>query len=66
MVPSVIVAPVSHHSVKPLELHETLERYYPDFADSRIELFAREPREGWDAWGDQADGASVEELLEAA
>lgn len=67
MISSVIVAPATEHSVKPKELHEALEQYYPDFADSRIELFAREPRAGWDAWGNQADGTKVDdELLKAA
>ena len=40
------------HSVKPAEVHERIERMYPDVP--RIELFSRQARDGWAAWGNQA------------
>lgn len=39
------------HSVKPVEFYEIIEAMYPEY--SRIELFARNEREGWSAWGNQ-------------
>ena len=48
----VILAPVREHSRKPDEFYRRVERYCDGpFAD----LFARERRPGWDAWGDQID-----------
>jgi N6-adenosine-specific RNA methylase IME4 len=55
MISSVIEAPVTKHSAKPPVLHEVLEQLYPEFANERLELFARQPREGWDTWGNQAE-----------
>ncbi|MCP3848951.1 MAG: hypothetical protein GY694_01745, partial [Gammaproteobacteria bacterium] len=52
---SVISIPRGEHSAKPEIFHEIIENMYPDF--SRIELFCREPRNGWDAWGNQSDCA---------
>ena len=37
------------HSVKPSEVRESIERMFP--RQKRIELFARERLNGWDAWG---------------
>jgi N6-adenosine-specific RNA methylase IME4 len=48
---NLIVAPVREHSRKPAQMHETLERLFPDAR--RLELFARESRPGWQAWGDE-------------
>ena len=46
----------SGHSRKPIAMYELIERvsYEP-----RIELFAREKREGWDAWGDEVESDIV-------
>jgi N6-adenosine-specific RNA methylase IME4 len=52
---SVIDAPRREHSRKPDEAYELIERMYPKFA--KIELFARNAREGWACWGNQAPGA---------
>jgi len=49
---SVINAPRREHSRKPEEAYELIERMYPEFP--KIELFARNAREGWAAWGNQA------------
>ena len=54
-VPQVIIAPRGAHSVKPVEAYERIEALMGDV--SRVELFARNRREGWDAWGDQLDQA---------
>lgn len=45
-------APKSVHSRKPAEMRAMIERvsYGP-----RLELFAREPHEGWDVWGNEVD-----------
>ena len=49
---SVIEAPRREHSQKPDEAYELLERLYPNMA--RLELFARNARFGWQAWGNEA------------
>lgn len=48
----VIVSPRREHSRKPIEAHSRIETYCPG---PRLELFARERREGWDAWGLETD-----------
>jgi N6-adenosine-specific RNA methylase IME4 len=50
-VPNVVLAPKRAHSQKPDEVAAAIERLYPDAA--RLEMFARTPRPGWDAWGDE-------------
>lgn len=56
---TVIVAPAdlslvafheaTRHSVKPTQMHEAMERMFPD--GPFLELFARRPQEGWTCWG---------------
>lgn len=41
-----------NHSEKPKEFYGIIEGLYPDC--TRVELFARNRREGWSAWGNQA------------
>ena len=41
------------HSKKPIKAYELIEALYPEL--SRIELFAREKTEGWDAWGNEVE-----------
>lgn len=48
---SVIEAPRTEHSKKPLEFYDLLERLYP--AAKKVELFARNTRDGWAVWGNQ-------------
>jgi len=50
------------HSAKPDYYRELIERMTPD--QTRIELFARTRRKGWDAWGNQADEAPAAEAAE--
>ena len=59
--PSVIHAPRREHSRKPDEAYELIERMYPELP--KIELFARGKREGWSAWGNQADGLDIPDYL---
>ncbi len=42
----------NEHSAKPHEFYALIERMYPEY--DRIELFARNNRDGWAAWGNQA------------
>lgn len=44
-----IFAPVTRHSEKPCAVHERLEAMYPNA--HKLEMFARQHRVGWDAWG---------------
>jgi len=48
---SVLNAPTKAHSEKPLEVYELIERMYPN--GKFLELFARNKREGWEAWGNE-------------
>jgi N6-adenosine-specific RNA methylase IME4 len=53
---SVIISPRREHSRKPDEAYELIERMYPELP--RIELFARQARSGWDAWGNEVETAA--------
>jgi N6-adenosine-specific RNA methylase IME4 len=46
----VILAPVREHSRKPDEFYERVEQFAPA---ARLDLFARQRRPGWDAWGNE-------------
>lgn len=47
-----IIAPRREHSRKPDCVHERIERLVDG---PYLELFARQRREGWDAWGNEVD-----------
>ena len=47
---NLIVAPVREHSRKPDEMYAMVEALVPG---PYVELFARQQRPGWDAWGNQ-------------
>jgi N6-adenosine-specific RNA methylase IME4 len=47
----VINAPRREHSRKPDEAYEMVEAMYPELP--KIELFARQARPGWRAWGNE-------------
>jgi len=49
---SVIEAPLGRHSEKPGEVADLLAKMYPHLP--KVELFCRQPRIGWDAWGNEA------------
>lgn len=50
--PSVIEALVGQHSAKPEKFYEIIEAYFPSLP--KIELNARQAREGWVRWGYEA------------
>ena len=47
---TLITAPRGRHSAKPNEAHELIEARS---LGPRLEMFAREPREGWESWGNE-------------
>lgn len=53
---SVIEAPRGEHSAKPVRVYELIEAMYPHL--TKVELFARAPRDGWASWGNQAGEAA--------
>ena len=59
---SIIEAPVRGHSVKPDEIYERIEKLCGDV--SRVELFARRRRAGWDAIGLALDGKRIQDVLD--
>ena len=50
-VSSVFYTERTEHSAKPDEFYELIERQYPTLP--KIELFARQSRDGWDVWGNE-------------
>lgn len=50
---SVIVDRAREHSRKPEKLQEWIDAAYPDA--SKLEMFARRPRDGWAVWGNQTE-----------
>lgn len=48
-----IVEPIREHSRKPDCTHERLEKMFGDI--KRLELFARQNKDGWDTWGNEVD-----------
>lgn len=52
-VSNVIDAAKGRHSEKPAAVWDLLERLYPEA--KRLELFCREPRPGWDIWGNEIE-----------
>ena len=53
---SVIEIRKGRHSEKPARFYDTIEAMYPNAI--RIELFARQRREGWAAWGNEVSSAN--------
>ena len=47
--PILIRVPATRHSEKPGAFYEAIEAAFPNY--SKLELFARNPRDGWDSWG---------------
>jgi N6-adenosine-specific RNA methylase IME4 len=47
------------HSRKPEEFYQMITERAPDFR--RVDVFAREKREGWDAWGDEVEKFSPQQ-----
>jgi N6-adenosine-specific RNA methylase IME4 len=56
----VVLTPVGEHSAKPEEVRRRIERLV---AGPYLELFAREQRPGWVAWGDQINKSDQSETV---
>jgi N6-adenosine-specific RNA methylase IME4 len=56
-----IVSPIEAHSKKPDVVRDKIVELMGDI--SRIELFARERAEGWDALGNEIDGRDIRDAL---
>lgn len=63
---SMLIADRTRHSAKPAEVYQIIERWYPNVP--KIELNARNAREGWDVWGLDAPDCDPDtgEITEAA
>ena len=48
-----VFAPRREHSRKPAEVAKRIEMLYPNA--SKLEMFARETREGWESWGNEKE-----------
>lgn len=48
---TVFTEPATKHSKKPEIAYKIIEDLYPD--TEKVELFARNEREGWDCWGNE-------------
>jgi site-specific DNA-methyltransferase (adenine-specific) len=60
-VKQIILAPRSRHSQKPAEVKDRIVSLLGDLP--RIELFARQKTEGWEALGFDIDGRKIEESI---
>jgi N6-adenosine-specific RNA methylase IME4 len=56
----VITEQVTAHSKKPLKAYEMIEAFYPDA--TKIELFARNYRHGWESVGNQLNQSILDEV----
>jgi N6-adenosine-specific RNA methylase IME4 len=50
---TILHAPRRQHSRKPEQFFELVDKLCPDM--TKLEMFARSSRPGWDCWGDEAD-----------
>ena len=55
--PNILISQKREHSRKPDELYPVIEQCSPG---PHLELFARRTRPGWVAWGDEANGDTVQ------
>ncbi len=60
-VKQIVMAPVGEHSAKPPEVRDRIVKLMGNI--SRIELFAREKADGWDAVGNEIDGKDIRQAL---
>lgn len=60
-VSSVVIEPRSEHSQKPDTVRERIVELCGDLP--RLELFGRQPREGWDVIGNDIDGRDIRDSL---
>lgn len=55
IVPAVMYCPLREHSRKPDEQYTKINRLYPN--TTRLEMFARRQRPGWDVFGNQVENS---------
>ena len=55
--PTILHSPRREHSRKPEEFYQLVEQLCPG---SKLEMFARCRRDGWDCWGNEVDKFSLE------
>jgi len=60
---TIINGKIRNHSQKPDEQFKVIEKVSPS---PRIELFARQRREGWDAWGNEVPNEIQSKLKESS
>ena len=53
--PYLVAAPPGEPSEKPKVFAGMIERHFPN--TPKCEMFARKPRDGWDSWGNEVEGA---------
>jgi N6-adenosine-specific RNA methylase IME4 len=58
---NLVIHPRGKHSAKPPVMYDKILRLYGDV--SRIELFARNTRRGWDCWGNEVESSPGAEPL---
>lgn len=56
-VSQIVLSPKSIHSAKPPEIHDRIVQLFGDIP--RVELFARNPKNGWDVFGNQVENSIV-------
>lgn len=61
-VKQVVVEPIREHSRKPDCISDRIVELFGNLP--RVELFARHTKEGWDTWGNEIDGLTIEDHLE--
>lgn len=61
-VKQIILSPIREHSRKPDEIRNRIVELFGDLP--RVELFARQKTEGWDCWGLDIDGKTIEQHIE--
>lgn len=59
-VKQVVLAPRGRHSAKPAEVRDRIVRLMGDVP--RVELFARERVQGWEAWGNEVEANAPRDL----
>lgn len=59
---NLVMSPLQKHSHKPDEIRDAIVKLCGDLP--RIELFAREQVDGWDALGNEIDGMDIRDSLE--
>ena len=57
---SVFFEPRTAHSMKPDAIADAIAGMFPNL--TKIELFSRQPREGWAAWGNEITNAEIQDL----